>query len=1062
MQMRFEFEQINRILKDVKNIFVQESVPVVPVLTKYSTLKEAEEKSEEWTEFENGSQWGGYNKHQQFAFEVVIPDEWKENEAAVFISTGGQEGWDIQNPQFLCTVDGEKKQGVDVNHRVIRLEQKPGQKASVWLMGHSGFKDEKSMFYVSLQRRDLLAEKFYYHAYVPFRTALLLPESSMERRQIMEVLKKVVSVLDLRDMSSMAFRESMEEACRLLEESFYREIPESDDQRPTVTGIGHTHIDIAWMWDVAQTREKVVRSVSTVLQYMDRYPDYTFMMSQPQLYEFVKEEAPELYEKIKERIKEGRWEADGGMWVEADTNLTSGESLSRQFLYGTRFFEKEFGVTCKTLWLPDVFGYSACIPQLLKQCDIPYFYTTKLDWNDHNRMPHDTFWWKGIDGSKCLTAFSTTTNAVDWKGDIQHTPNVKGQSTYNGRMDPNQIMGNWLRYHEKDICPETLQLFGFGDGGGGPTEEQLENYERMKYGIPGLPYVRQDFQKSYFERLEQACKNNADVPVWDGEIYFEYHRGTYTSVAEIKKQNRKCEYLMKEGEVAGVLAEEAAGVKFQEQLYERMWKLLLRNQFHDILPGSAIGKVYEQAMKEYEEIRTNIGNERNTAIQSLNQMIQVDEDSIIVWNFSPFERTELIELDSDVLKSDNGCVIPSSLRTSDGTLLECVKTGENRWICQVPEIPAYGYKVLEVISADETAGTGIASETSSDPDKVIETDYYRITMDPFWQIASIWDKEEEREVLEEGKSGNVLELYEDRPDDFDNWNIDPAHLKKKYPVTDFDTVQIKEKNELRTILHIERPCLKSRICQDIIFYQKKRRIDFVTEIDWKENHVLLRAGFPVNIHAKQAVYDIQYGNLERSVTENTSWEEAQFEVCAHKWADLSEFGYGVGLLNDCKYGYRVKGNTMQLTLLKCGQYPYPEADQGIHRFTYSLLPHKGNWTEGKVEEEARFLNQPCHIYRAEKHMGSFPKEDAFFRCTAEGCILEAVKYAEDSKDIIVRVYENVNGRHRGRLILPWKITAAWKSDILERKKEEIPFMENEISIELKPYEIQTYRFCVDK
>lgn len=287
-------------------------------------------------------------------------------------------------------------------------------------------------------------------------------------------------------------------------------------------------------------------------------------------------------------------------------------------------------------------------------------------------------------------------------------------------------------------------------------------------------------------------------------------------------------------------------------------------------------------------------------------------------------------------------------------------------------------------------------------------------------------------------------------------------MKKKYPVNDVESVQIVEKNELRTILRIVRPCLKSRICQDIIFYQNKRRIDFVTDIDWKENHVLLRAGFPVNIHAKNATFDIQYGNLERPVTDNTSWEEAQFEVCAHKWADLSEYGYGVGLLNDCKYGYRVKGNTLQLTLLKCGQYPYPEADQGHHSFTYSLLPHKGNWTEGRVEEEARCLNQPCHVYGVEKHTGNLPKDKAFFQCTAEGCILEAVKYAEDSRDIIVRVYENVNGRHKGRLILPWKIISAWKSDILERKNKEIPFMENEISIELKPYEIQTYRFYVEK
>ena len=416
-----------------------------------------------------------------------------------------------------------------------------------------------------------------------------MDEEDQDRLAIESILNDTINYLDLRNPYSKAFYSSLDKAREYITKALYEDMAGYNDI--IATCIGHTHIDVAWWWTVEQTREKVARSFATVLKLMDEYPNYKFMSSQPQLYYFLKERYPELYSRLKERVREGRWEPEGGMWVEADCNVTSGESLVRQFIHGKRFFKEEFGVDNRILWLPDVFGYSGALPQIMKKSGIDYFMTTKLAWNQFNKIPYDTMRWRGIDGTEVLAHFITTL------GIGQDVSNFF--TTYNGLLHPDAIMGGWERYQNKDINNDILISYGYGDGGGGPTREMLETSMRMEKGIRGIPKVRQELTRKYFEELEERVKDNRRLPVWEGEFYFEYHRGTYTSMARNKRSNRKGEFLLMDLEMISILAQDLKGIPYPREELDKLWKTLLINQFHDILPGTSIYEVYEVTKKEY-------------------------------------------------------------------------------------------------------------------------------------------------------------------------------------------------------------------------------------------------------------------------------------------------------------------------------------------------------------------------------------------------------------------------------------------------------------------------------
>ena len=818
----------------------------------------------------------------------------------------------------------------------------------------------------------------------------------------------------------------MKNARAYLAKALYQDLAGQDEV--IASCIGHTHIDVAWWWTVAQTREKASRSFATVLKLMEEYPSYRFMSSQPQLYEFVKECYPEMFEKIRERVKEGRWEPEGGMWVEADCNVTSGESLVRQFLYGKRFFQEEFCKDSRILWLPDVFGYSGALPQIMKQCGIEYFMTTKLSWNQFNKFPYDTFRWRGIDGSEILTHLVTTLDVGQDENNYF--------TTYNGHLHPDAILGGWHRYQQKELSNDILVCYGYGDGGGGPTREMLENSVRMEKGIEGIPRVRQVFAGTFFDELKERVSDNPRLPVWEGELYFEKHRGTYTGQAKNKRANRKSELSIMTLELFCVLTRDQ--LTCPKDTIDRLWKKILLNQFHDILPGSAIHEVYQVTAKEYQEIQKTV----SSLISERMHALVAEKDGFTVFNPTGFAASGPVvigDCSAVALALDDGSVVPIQ-ETQDGG------------IAFVRDIPAKGWKSFALV---KDAPIPVSPFAISEDGHHITTPFYEVDFDESYLFRRIYDRENDREVLQQEGKGNLIRMYEDKPIYYENWDIDNYYEEKYWDVTDVEEARWMETGPVRAVLYLRRKISLSEIEQNICFYADTRRIEFETRIDWHDHQHLLKAGFPLNIHTQEAEFDIQFGSIRRRITRNTTWERAMFETCGQKWADLSEGHYGVSLLNDCKYGHSVKDGCLSLTLLKSGTEPDPTADQEEHFFTYALYPHRGTRIEADTVAQGYYLNQPL------LGMQGTPKIPVFglIRAEEKNAVIETVKPAEDGNGIIVRLYESDNSETRVHLHFSFPASAVYQCSCLEEKVRDLSLEENgEVSFLLHPYEIATLRF----
>lgn len=1047
-KMIFEVERIGRMLKDIEKAIYPEAEKIQHFKVKEGKFKGGEDPKLEdssWDTYISGELWGGYNKHQWFRTNIVIPEKFKDKYLVFQITTGHEGEWDATNPQFLIYVNGKLVQGLDVNHREIIISKKAisGEEYSIAILGYSGLIQEKTILTGELKVLDKSIEEFYYNLKVLHSSVKLFGKEDDSRVEILRKLEEAVNILDLRKIYSKEFYKSIEEANDYLKREFYSEV---NYKSPLVTAIGHTHIDVAWLWTTSQTKEKTVRSFSTVLNLMDEYPEYKFMSSQSQLYQYVKEEAPELYEKIKERIKEGRWEVDGAMWLEPDCNIPSGESLIRQMLLGMRFFKEEFGVTCKSLWLPDVFGYSAALPQIMKKCGVHYFMTTKLDWNQFNRMPNDSFMWKGIDGSEIFTHLVTTCDYSKEGADNTTFTGINNKTTYTGNINPNQTMGTWKRYQNKDLNDETLMLFGFGDGGGGPTAEMLENAKRLKYGLPGLPRLEIGFEGEFFDRVYEKVKDSKKLPKWTGELYFEYHRGTYTSMAKNKRFNRKCEFLYGDIEMLASI-NELLGREYPSKEIKEGWKTILLNQFHDIIPGTCIEEVYEQTDREYDEIIKNGNKLIEDNLKNISSQISLDNKSIVLFNTLSYERDDIAEVEIP-----KGLEI-KGLRDSNGKEINIQFCKDGKHIVFFAEkVPSKGYSSYEIIKGNEAA----IEENIKIAEKLLENKFFIITFDDNYNITSIFDKRNEREVLKKNARANLLQAFEDRPMNWENWDIDMYFSKKMYEINDLQQVEVIENGPVRCAIKLKRNFYDSEIEQIIYIYNDIPRIDFKTNIDWKEKNILLKVAFPVEVNANKATYEIQYGNVERDTHSNTSWDMAKFEVCAHKWADLSEEGYGVSLLNDCKYGHDIKDGVMRVTLLKCGTYPNAKADLGHHEFMYSIYPHEGTWREANTQRQAYNLNVPMYAVIEESHAGILPKTISTFAVDKCNCIIEVVKKQEDGEGTIVRLYEYMNKRQKITLSAFKALESVHECDLLENKIVKINHKTNSFDFELKPYEIKTY------
>ena len=1015
--------RVKRIIEVLGSRIFSQSVDCGDFLYRTGQVGTEDENKAEWQNFGKDDFWGERELYAQFKQTVTVPAEFAGKKVVYDLTCFPDSGWHSPAQQFILKVDGKIKQGIDSNHTFAYLTDNAvaGTKYEIFLNAY--FDDDefrgKSTCRASLRVFDDTVNAIYYDLKNLWDSAHIFDVDNVNRVDIVKAMNEACNILELDSDDYDEFIDSCKAASDYLHKNIY-----GTDNDILMSSIGHTHIDVAWRWRLRQTREKAGRSFATVLNLMKEFPDYKFMSPQAQLYDYVKKDYPEVYEGIKQAIKDGRWEAEGSMWVESDTNIISGESLVRQFLFGKRFFKDEFGVDNKIMWLPDVFGYSGALPQIMARSDIKYFMTTKIGWCEYNRFPYDTFIWKGIDGTGILSHFIPARSSDD---------KYAFQSTYNASLTPATSYYSWKRYSQKNLNKNFLCSYGHGDGGGGPERSYLENSKRLSEGIPGIPKVKQEFARDYFDRLDKEVSGNKYLPSWRGELYLEYHRGVLTAQARNKKYNRKCEFLMHDAETLCEMARRLTGLEYPRERINECWKLILLNQFHDIIPGSSIGPVYEDSKEQYEFVLS----EGRDIIAKAKQAI-IDKfapaNSVVVFNTLGFERSENVILDcTNKTVFDGDTALPTQ-NTFDGKL-----------VFKAANVPAKGFKVFTL--RDEIP----ESKTPIDG-KVFENDFYRVEFDDNMNIAAYYDKINER-FVSDGETMGAITAYQDRSHMYEAWDIKCYYNEKSYPVNDVQSAKVIETGDVRTVLEIVRKFKKSTIKQYYIFTPGER-IDIDYDIDWKEKNIALKACYPVDVNTDRATFDIQFGNLERSTTNNTLRDYAQFEVCAHKWADLSDTSFGFSVFSDCKYGYTVKDGKIEPTLLRSATSPNVNQDRERHTFTYALMSHSGDVRNSATLTEGYCLNVPMTAEIANTN-GNGDKYS--FVTIDNGIIIETVKKAEDSDSTIIRMYETANKRTKATLTLGFKADEIRECNLMETDEAVLGRNTDAVELTFRPFEIKTIK-----
>ena len=955
---------------------------------------------------------------------VETPTGVPDQELGLEFACDGMEG--------LLSVNGRPYAGIDSNHSRVMMPT-AGQvdlEAEFSCLGsvlhRPELQTEKARLrQVAFVQVDRQTEAAFYDLSFTWEASQCAQDE--RRRQLLHAaLEEALLAVDLTAPSD-EFQEDLALARGRLQERIQSIATDPEGGRVFLTG--HSHIDVAWLWPLRETVRKCGRTFSTACRLMERFPEYRFSCSQPQLYAYTRKHFPQLYDEIKKWVQTGRWECTGGMWVEADCNVSSGEALIRQNLYGLQFFREEFGARPRTCWLPDVFGYPASLPGILQGCGLDYFMTCKLHWQARNAFPMHLFYWEGIDGTRVLA----------------HIPLLKGM--YNGRPNPEQLSAAWDGFLQKAAYPEVLLSFGFGDGGGGPTEEMLEHAARAKQ-FPGLPACRQGVQETYFDDVRDAAP---DLPVWVGELYLETHRGTYTTQSATKKANRKNELLLREAEIFGVLAN-ASGAAIDLDALRPAWSNLLLLQFHDILPGSSIGEVYREAKDDYAHIESIGRAVRDAGLRALADGVGVQSD-VVAFNSLSWSRSDVVTAMIPDLGVEKGDAL--ELVQPDGLAIPAQVIGhsdEGAEIAFVPKsLPPLGYAAFSVRRP--------ATEPEHDlrvGENCIENQYFMLEVDEEGAIRRLLDKRTAREVIPADQTGNRLQLFQDGPEGEAAWNVHATFEKREYAWDPGTTLEVVEVGPVRAVIRVVRQYRKSRIVQDVILYDRLPRIDFVTRVDWRERQVMLKAAFPLEVRSMRATFEIQFGAVERPTHRNTSWDEEKFEVCGHRWADLSEAGYGVSLLNDCRYGYDAKDNMLRLTLLRGTERPDPDADQGYHEFTYSLLPHAGDWREAETVRRAWELNAPILCILASSGHGNLSGSRSFFEIDGPA-LIETLKPAEDGNGLILRLYEPHGGRGQVVVRSTLPLGSVLECNHVEEKGNEVSRDSATFSFLMGPFEIKTFR-----
>jgi len=1039
----------------------------------------------DWESIPWGTYWSEFNADFVLRTSFRVPSDWGTDSAIALYLPIGKAG-DFSHPEALAYIDGRPHAACDRHHQEIAVPPRfcDGEPHLLALHGWVGsLRDDRqarllmrtcALVQIHQPTRDFIAL-----ARVALGVADHLDENDPARGHLYTALVEAFNVLDTREKAPAGARRDARDPDRHPDRKPDREHPCSPDHQPfgdrfyasvplahtvlrqgisqagppldvSISAAGHAHIDVAWLWTLGQTRRKAGRTFYNVMQLMEQFPQFRFSQSQPQLYDFVREDYPELFALIKQRVRDGRWEPLGGMWVEADCNISGGESLARQFLLGRAFFRRHFGADtdAPVLWLPDVFGYSWNLPQLIREAGLRYFFTIKIGWNQYNRLPYDSFWWQGLDGTRVLTHFSPTRRS----GSVH-------ASTYNADASPEQTLETWRNFQQKDYGkpgtpPPLLMAFGYGDGGGGPTREMLENIREMGE-FPSTPRIACSTVGEFFQKLETDVGDR--LPTWNGELYLENHRGTYTTQSRNKRANRQSEFLLHDAEFLAAMASTLQpdyDYCYPHADLHKAWELTCLNQFHDIIPGSSIDEVYVESQQQYAEIRKIAGRVREDALAAISQKLGAD---ILLVNPTSFSRRNLVLWAGSDLEN-------LALQRSDGARVS-VQPVDGGFLLDAGEMPPYSVTPLFLVTG---SASGIqqerlhASLTASHT--LLENVYLRVELDPAGDIIRIYDKLNHRDVLPSGSITNQFLAFEDRPLNPDAWDVDIFYDDKVWLADPADSVRVVERGPLRATLAVRRRILNSEYVQRISLAHNSARLDFDTTIQWRERHILLKAAFPADVLSPVATYEIQWGNVQRPTHRNTSWDWARFETCAQKWVDLSEGGYGLSLLNDCKYGHDIHANVIRLSLLRGPTNPDPEADEGEHRFTYSLLPHAGRWDE-KTVAEAYALNDPLILWtKKTKDEGRRTDEEtpvfrlsSFVNADLPSVVIETIKQAEDGQGIIVRLYESQ--RRRGDLTLSYSfpLARAWRTNLLEENQEEIDCCGECLTVPIKPYQILTLR-----
>ncbi|MER5596879.1 glycoside hydrolase family 38 C-terminal domain-containing protein [Streptomyces sp. NPDC002265] len=946
--------------------------------------------------FTAGTEWGRPWSTSWFRLTGRVPEEWAGRQVEAVIDPGFTgDGPGFQAEGLLFDASGVPLKGIHPRNRHLTVGRpaRGGEPVALLLEAaanpavlHGGFEPtrlgdvltagDRPCYRFRAAELAVLNEDVWHLVIDVEVLSELMYELDAERSRRHEILRALEDMLDTLDLHDVPGTAAAARAA--LTDVLSRPASASAHR---VSATGHAHIDSAWLWPLRETVRKASRTFANVTALAADYPELVFSCSQAQQYAWVKEHQPHIWERIRKAVRDGNWAPVGSMWVESDANMPGGEALARQLTHGRRFFAEELGVRTQEIWLPDSFGYTAAFPQLAKLAGIRWFLSQKLSWNQSNRMPHHSFWWEGIDGTRVFT----------------HFPPV---DTYNSQLHGRELAHAERNFADKGRARRSLVPFGWGDGGGGPTREMLERARRLR-SLEGSPRVEIERPSAFFAAAEQEYGPQA--PVWSGELYLELHRATYTTQAKTKQGNRRCEHALREAELwCTTAAVRSASYAYPYEALDRLWKTVLLHQFHDILPGSSIAWVHREARETYARVLAELAELTAGAVRALGA------GGPAVFNASPYERTE---------------VVGDSVVTVPGLGSAAVPTAA----------PAHG------VRAGRDGGT-----------LVLENAWLRVCVDADGLLTSVRDLVAGREVL--CGPGNLLQLHPDHPNAWDAWDIDRHYRRRHTDLTRADAVELVADGPLRAAVRVTRTFGASRLSQEIRLTAASRRVDIVTDVDWQESEKVLKAAFPLDVHAERSAAEIQFGHVHRPTHTNTSWDAARFEICAHRWLRVAERGYGVAVLNDSTYGHDVTrtpyegglGTTVRLTLLRAPHSPDPETDLGTHRFTYALL---SGAEVGDAVAEGLALNLPLRPAEA-------PELAPLVRVADPAVTVESVKLADDrSGDVVVRLYESRGGRARCELTADFPAARTEVTDLLEQPLPDDP----DPAAVLRPFEIRTLR-----